>query len=429
MVGQPGQPGFIKGLVLENTLNPDIIMLLIMGSLIILNSLIRSLFDRLGLPALVGFIVLGLSLGWMDHHWNLLQDNGRFAFQLLANFGLVGLLFNVGLKSELQGLIAKLPMASRIVLGGIFLPGILGFITAFYLIHLDVVPSLVISVALTATSVGVSVNLWQEANLMHTDLGQLLLDIAELDDIIGILLMTVLVALIPLLLSHHSTSIAPVIFKTGLTVFIKLLIFAGCVYLFAHFLEHPLVKQLKRLETPPGSMLTVSGISMITAAIAAGFGFSLAIGALFAGLVFSARPDSVRDKPEFEQLYELFVPFFFIGLGLSIDIDSLVSGLSLGLILLLPAVAGKLFGAGLLTWWYIGRNEGVLIGASMVPRAEIAMVVVHQASLLGTEAVPERVQTAMVILVAATCLVSPFIVRPLLARQRASTNIARASKP
>ena len=143
-------------------------------------------------------------------------------------------------------------------------------------------------------------------------------------------------------------------------------------------------------------------------------GFSEAIGAFFAGLVFSRDPQAVRIDASFDLLYELFVPFFFIGIGLKIDPVNFLAGLSLGSILLIVAVLGKLIGAGVPAAIAVGWTGAILIGISMLPRAEIMMVVMQHGLQLGTWAVPSQVFAGMVVVSAATSIATPVLLRPLL---------------
>jgi Kef-type K+ transport system membrane component KefB len=163
-------------------------------------------------------------------------------------------------------------------------------------------------------------------------------------------------------------------------------------------------------------MIMVIGIGFIIAAVAGLMGFSVAIGAFFAGLVFSRDPRAVRMEESFTPLYEFFTPFFFIGIGLSIDPTMLITALGLGFILLIAAVLGKVIGAGGPAFLTLGSTGSLLLGVSMVPRAEIAMVIMERGYKLGDWAVPPEVFGAMAVVSAATCLISPVILRLLLKR-------------
>ena len=182
--------------------------------------------------------------------------------------------------------------------------GGLGFAVSFWLLHLALIPSLFVAVALTATSVGVAVNVWQEAGKLHSSDGELLIDVAELDDISAVVLMALLITLAPLFHNGQTGNLLSISLGTTLFFLLKGVAFAGLCYFFAHYIEAPLTRFFERLERPPDPMLTVTGIGMMFAALAGFLGFSVAIGAFFAGLVFSRDPHALAMERSFETLYE-----------------------------------------------------------------------------------------------------------------------------
>jgi Kef-type K+ transport system membrane component KefB len=161
-------------------------------------------------------------------------------------------------------------------------------------------------------------------------------------------------------------------------------------------------------------MLVVVAIGFVIAAVSDMLGFSLAIGAFFAGLVFSRDPNAVKMESSFLPLYSLFSPFFFIGIGLDIDPGIMGTAFGIGGILLVMAILAKVIADGLPVTFMYGAGSGILIGVSMVPRAEIAMVIMKRGLTLGESVVPGKVYAAMVLVSAATCILSPWVVRSLL---------------
>jgi Kef-type K+ transport system membrane component KefB len=198
---------------------------------------------------------------------------------------------------------------------------------------------------------------------------------------------------------------------------LKLLAFGACCMMFSHYIEAPLTRFFQRIEAPPDAMLMVVGVAFIITALAGALGFSIAIGAFFAGLVFSRDPQAVHLEASFSSIYDLFTPFFFVGIGLHIDPSTLTTALGLGVPLLVVAVLGKIVGTSAPAWPTVGGPNAVLLGVSMVPRAEIALVIVQRGVTLGGDAVPNQVFSAMVLVSAVTCLVSPFVVQALLRRR------------
>jgi Kef-type K+ transport system membrane component KefB len=273
---------------------------------------------------------------------------------------------------------------------------------------------LILAVAFTATSVGVTVGIWQEADALRCPSGRLLVDVAELDDISAVLLMALLFSVLPDLRSGGSGAGADVA-ATLAWFALKILIYGAFCYVFSKFVEGPLTRWYRNLEKPPEPMILVIGLGTLIAAVAGLLGFSLAIGAFFAGLIFSRDPESVKMEGSFLPLYEFFAPFFFIGIGLSLDPAHLAPAFGLGLVLTVAAAASKFVGNAAPVYYMTGVSGAVLIGSSMIPRAEITMVIMQKGLEMGPWAVPPHVYGAMVVVSAATCLGAPFLVKHLLA--------------
>jgi len=161
----------------------------------------------------------------------------------------------------------------------------------------------------------------------------------------------------------------------------------------------------------------VLGAGLTIAAAAGYLGFSLAIGALFAGLAFSRDPQAVHTDAKFSYFYEFLTPFFFIHIGMQVDPGAVVPSLGLAAILFIPAALGKFFGVAAPALRIVKKLDAVLLGLSMIPRTEIAMVVVYQCREFSDNIVPENVFAAMVLVVVMTSIMAPLILRSLLAKQ------------
>ena len=388
---------------------------LLVGLAVIASGLIEASFKRLGIPALVGYLLLGMLLSTVDTYWPVLSQPARNAFSFLADIGVVALLFQVGLHSHPSALARKLPQAVKVWLGDVTGSALLGFIASYYLLRLQLIPSLMVATALTATSVGVSVGAWQSRQALGSNHGQLLLDVAELDDISAVALMALLFALVPMLHGGHGGMLTPLV-VTGVSFVSKFVLFIALCYLFSRYLEPPLTRFTARLEPAPQRMLTVIGVGFVIAAFANWLGFSLAIGALFAGLVFSRDPQATKSEKSFTDIYALVTPFFFINIGLNVSPEHVGTSAGLGLVLLAAAAAGKVIGAGIPALITSGTIGAALIGVSMIPRAEIAMIVVHHAQQLGDWAMSGQIYGAMVFVSMTTCIGAPLILYRLLQR-------------
>ena len=243
-----------------------------------------------------------------------------------------------------------------------------------------------------------------------------LLDVAEMDDISGIMLMALLVSLAPDLVAGFTLSVLKAGAETLVFLLGKLMGFAAFCIVFSLYIEPRIKGYFQALKRPVEPMLLITGFGVIIAALAGLLGFSFALGAFFAGLAFSRDPEAVKLDSSFEAIYDLFTPFFFIGIGLQIVPASLPSALGPGALLLAAAVVGKVLGTGIPSLLYMGWRESTLLSVSMVPRAEIALVILLKGRELGDWAVPDTAFGAMVLITLFSSLLSPLALRDLLRR-------------
>lgn len=400
---------------------PFALPVILIGGLLVAATLLQAALRRTAVPGIVGHVGLGVGLALLDWRWGVAGDRGREVVGFLGSVGIVFLLFRVGLESRVQKLAESLRDASLVWVADVAVSGTLGFVVAHDALGLALVPSLFVAVAMTATSVGVGVAVWRDEGALDSPRGQLLLDVAELDDVSGVVLLAVLLALAAALQGGTADGLAASMGWTVVSVLGRLVLFGLGVVAFARYVEAPLTRLAARLEPAPDRLVTVTSTGLVVAALAGTLGFSLAIGAFFAGLCFSRDPEAVKLDAYFDPLYDFFTPFFFIAIGLNVAPEGLATALPLGLALFVVAVAGKVLGAGGASLVALPPRGAALLGLSMVPRAEIAMVVVQYGTLLGAWAVPSHVFSAMVIVSLLTCFAAPIAIR---ARLRAETHAA-----
>lgn len=389
---------------------------LLVAVVIILTLLVKAWLHRTVVPPLVGYLLLGVILRWLDDEGALVSEQSAAILRFLGEIGLFTLLFKVGLESNLAGLIAQLRRASLVWLANILGSGVMSYLAAYYLLGLGLLPSLVVGVAFTATSVGVTAQMWDDAGALNTTNGNLLLDVAELDDISAVVLMALLFAVLPEMRQGPAPGLWGTVALTTVIFTLKLIGFAALCLLFSVHGERRFTAYFRRLEKPPEPMLMIAGVALFFAALAGLWGFSLAVGAFLAGLVFSRDPATLKMETSFLPLHDLFSPFFFISIGLAVDPAVFHQALALGLALAAVAVGGKVLANGLPVWGLGSLPAGVLVGASMVPRAEIALVIMHRGQQLGPWAVPTHLYTATVVVTFITCIAAPLTVRYLLRR-------------
>jgi len=389
-------------------------ILLTLGALLVLGPFLKSLVQRIRVPALICYILLGFLISLLDTRLAFVTPAFEATFSVLAQVGVVALLFRVGLNSHTDKLLEKLPVASLIWIGDVLTNLVAGFVVSRYVLALPLETSLVIATAFSVTSVAVSVGIWSELGKLRSDTGQLLVDVAELDDLSGVLLLAVLLAIIPVLQLENGGFLS-LAGSTSLAVLLKLAIFIVGCYLFAHYLEARFTRFSRKVERSTTDFtITILGAGLAIAVIAGYLGFSLAIGALFAGLAFSRDPQAVRTDARFAYFYEFFTPFFFIHIGMQVDPSAFANAFGLGILLFLVAALAKFIGVAAVAGLLMKKSDAMLLGISMIPRAEIALVVLYQCSQLGEDIVSQEVFAAMVVVSLASSILAPLLLHRLL---------------
>ncbi|MFP4002236.1 MAG: cation:proton antiporter [Alphaproteobacteria bacterium] len=389
-------------------------VLLVLGALTVASVMVRKEFSRLRIPGMAGYILIGMALAWADSLTDFITPSFQHNIDFLAQLGVAVLLFRVGLESDLGMLARQLRKASIIWLPNMAVPAAAVFLTVYLWPGYGLVPALFAGVASSATSIGVSTAVWEETGQLDTPQGALLLDVAELDDASAVILLSILFSLTPLLKGAEGGSPwLTALFEAAFQI-AKLTLFIAACYVFSRQFEKPLTAWFGRLDPKLGPLLFAAGTAFAIAASAQLIGFSIAIGALFAGLAFSRDPSEREIDQSFSVLFAVFGPFFFLAIGLEVEIGALGDAMGLGLALLAAAALGKFLGAGMPTALLSSRADGVLIGLSMIPRAEIFLIVMLFGVNAGDWAVTETLYTASIFVSLATCIFAPVAVHALL---------------
>lgn len=403
-------------------MTPESVYILLTGLVVVFVVLVRSLLDRIPVPALVGYLCIGVAVRLLDNQWGVLGSGGLEILDFLAQTGVVVLLFRVGVESDLPALLERLPKAALVWAGNVAVSGGVGYVVLRTLFGWKLVPSLFGAVALTATSVGVAVAVWQEHDALKTPTGELMLDVAELDDLSGVILMSLLFGVAPALReTSRWTDLGPTVGTELLWLLAKFALFTGGCTLFARFIEQRLTGFVERFQSWEGTTLFVLGVTLIIASTASLLGFSVAIGGFFAGVVFSSDPDAVRIDASFTEIHDLFAPFFFVGIGVLLAPSALATGWEMALGVVALAVTVKVLGTYLPAVLVTDHRSATLLGISMVPRAEITLIVVERGHALGSWAVDSEVFAGFVAVCAVASTLAPVVAATLLRRWRGST--------
>jgi len=379
-------------------------MLLEIGLALLLARLLHFSFEKMKQPPVIGEILAGVLLGPYVGGMvgiNILSKDTATTFEGLAKIGIILLLFISGLEigvEELQtvgrkGLITSLFDVTIAFLFGYLAGKILG---------LGFMESIAIGNILVATSVGITVRTLIDMDKLHTKIGELILTVAVMDDVLGIIFLSVTLG------TGESVLCIPGINKT-IIILISILLFF--LIFFASLL---VMDRLKIYHLPPPRLLLTIAVSMalIYGALAKDLGLAAITGSFFAGLVMSRLPHKERILEPVRSFSDLFfIPLFFVWVGASFDFGALGGLGSLVAVFIPMALIGKVVGCsiGSMLCGYTGK-DALAVGVGMMPRMEIALVVVTtevSMHVFKDAMIANQILAATVLLVIVSSLITP----------------------
>ena len=323
------------------------------------------LAQRVGQPAVLGELVAGVVLGMSVLG---LVDPKNDALHLLAEIGVVILLFEIGLETDLHKLLRVGGAVAVVAVVGVALPFALGY-AACRVLGLHNLAAVVAGAALTATSVGITARVLAELGRLQEPESQIVLGAAVLDDVIGLVILAVVSGL---------TEGQPVtVLGVARTTAIAFGFLAGTL-LVGRFLVPPLTRLATRVDLPGTPTILAILFAFGLAWLASVVGSAMIVGAFAAGLLLRETPQAREMERGVAHLGHFFVPLFFVVVGAAVDVRVLNpfnpanrTTLLVGGLLLVAAVAGK-FLAGYAPFWFRGRKS--VIGVGMIPRGEVGLI-------------------------------------------------------
>ncbi len=348
--------------------------------------------ERLKIPAVISEITAGILIGpyvlGLVHpeDWTL----------ALAELGAIILLFDVGLDQKLSDLVKVGRTALLVAVLGVVIPFFLGYGLLELTGEHSHIESIFMGAAMVATSVGITARVLQELGVLKTVVATVILGAAVIDDILGMIVLAVVSSLgegqVDYVQIGSVTAMA-----VGFTLFI--------VLVGRRVIRRvtPRVQQFAASDPYfPLALIICLGLSLMAAKIR----IAAIIGAFLAGMVFSEEELTPALKTKIHALYEFLVPFFFVAMGMQMDLSVLKRGeiLLLAGVVTVLAIAGKLVGCGLGAYG-LGWRSAIRIGVGMVPRGEVGIIV---ASIgLGLHTISNEIYAVVIIMVLITTLMAP----------------------
>ncbi len=367
---------------------------------------------RLGAPAVIGELTAGIVLG--PSLLGIIEPDATIRF--LAEIGILLLLFEVGLDTDVRKLLNTGRASAVVATAGFLLPFVLGYAIAEWVFDLPTLVSLFIGGALTATSIGITMRVLIDLKRQNSREGQIVLGAAVLDDVLGVVLLA--------LLYEFSVAGGITLANTG-KVLVFILLFFVLAPVAARLISI-LIRHVDNSSDLPGLIPTAMvSLVLFFAWLAHAMGAPELLGGFAAGLALSRRfflpfGIALRTQPEFSMrieaqmrpIIQLFTPIFFVTVGLSLNLKAVDWGSAFiwafFLLFLLAAVAGKFSGAFLIRE---PLRRRLAVGVAMIPRGEVGLIFAELGRTSGI--FDDAVYAGMIMVIAFTTLIPPFVLKAL----------------
>lgn len=375
-------------------------------AIILISTKVFGLFSRkIHMPAVVGALAAGVILGPSCLNMITLEGSTGVFLEQMAEIGVILLMFNAGLETDLSEL-KKNGVASLITaLLGVIVPLIGGFLGYSLFFHVDyadyneVLKAVFIGVVLTATSVSITVETLRELGKLRGKVGTTILGAAVIDDIVGIIVLTIVTSL-------QDTSVSPV------NVILKIVFYFIMIAIVTVVLMK--VRRYVEMQDEKRRVVILSvAFCLILAYISEEvFGIADITGAYFAGLMLCTLKIGpyVARRCEIPS-YLIFSPIFFASVGLKVSLGGMDSSIWIfSIILLLIAIVTKVVGCGIgARLCKCTGKEALQIGVGMISRGEVALIVAQKGYSAGM--LDDVLFAPIVLVVIVTTLLTPILLK------------------
>jgi Kef-type K+ transport system membrane component KefB len=364
-----------------------------------------ALAQRLGQPAVLGELIGGVLsgpslLGLVDPH--------HVGIHLLAELGVLMLLFAIGLETDITQLVRVGFTSMTVAVVGVVLPFVLGYL-ACRLMGLSDLRSIMAAATLTATSVGITARVLSDLGQLRSEEGQIILGAALIDDVLGLLFLTIVEGL------SQGQGVTAVMVLAAAGRAIGFLVVATLV---GRPIVRVFLRMSERIDLPGTITVFALVLALSMAWLADRCGSAMIIGAFAGGLLLAGVSRAHEIERGITALGHFLVPIFFVSVGASVDIralDPLRSdsrfALTIGGVLIAVGIVGKLL-AGYAPFWF--RGNKAVVGVGMIPRGEVGLIFARIG--LASQIFDPGLFGAATLMVMVTTLVVPPCLKRLLDR-------------
>jgi len=393
-----------------------------------------ELCARLNLPSVLGELVGGVVVGVSALHLIVFPEGGEMptsalmniiqmtahldpeslklvfsgeseALSVLAELGVIILLFEIGLESDLKELIRVGPQAAVVAIVGVVVPFVAGTAGLVLFFGVGTIPAVFAGAALTATSIGITAKVLAEMQQLSSKEGQIIIGAAVLDDVLGIIVLAVVASLA----KTGEIEILNVVYLVlGAAAFLVGSIFIG------RLLSPLFVSLVDQLQTRGQLIISSLIFAFVLSYIAAAIQLETILGAFAAGLILAETSKRRELEEQITPIADMLVPVFFVTVGAQTDISVLNplepanrEGLIIASFLVVIAILGKTV-TGFAVFGQPGINR-LAIGFGMIPRGEVGLVFAGVGAASGV--LSESLDAAIIVMVIVTTFIAPPLLR------------------
>ncbi|MFC4076867.1 cation:proton antiporter [Salinithrix halophila] len=345
---------------------------------------------RLGQPAVLGKLIVGIVIGPAVLGW--VQDSDTI--KVFSEIGVVLLMFIAGLETDVKELNRNRNSSLAVAVGGIILPLVGGYFGGL-VFGMDSTDALFLGLLLSATSVSITVQTLRDLGQLRTREAVTILGAAVVDDVLVVILLA-------FMMSFLGSGGDPILLVIG-----KKVLFFGVIILVGWKLVPWLMRRFSPLRVTETVVSAALIVTFFFAFMAEGLGVAAIIGAFAAGVAISTTNYKEEVEHKVEPIaYAIFVPVFFVSIGLNVSFEGLGNQIGFMVMLTIIAIFSKLIGSGLGARLTGFNNKSSLgIGSGMISRGEVALIIA--AIGLESELLSQEYFTASIIVIIITTLVTP----------------------
>ncbi len=419
----------------EDFTHSAVILALQLGIILVAAKLAGEFTERvLRQPAVIGELVAGIIIGpfalggiefnnvpLFDHIDSLFpQPEAGAVIPIPKTLFVVGqvaaiiLLLETGLNTDLKAFLRFVPQASVVAIGGVVVPFALGAYATVLFGFADSffsAPALFVGTIMTATSVGITARVLADLLRLDSPEGVTILGAAVVDDVLGILILTVVVGVTAGESVGAATEAASFEWTEVAVVGAKAIGFWLVLTVGGIMGAKYIVRAINSIRVEGAAIAIVFGIALFAAALAEMFGLAMIIGAYSVGLALSQTELRNQLHQPLNGLYHAMVPIFFVVMGMMVNVEAMVDALGFGLIVVVLAIIGKVAGSGLPALAAgFSRIGAWRVGVGMAPRGEVGLIVAGIGVSQGL--IGQDLFGVAILMTIATTLIAPAVLVP-----------------